>query len=123
MAESVEQYLAEAPEVARPWLTELWDYVRAEAPGLELTMFRGVPMFKFADSYLKGYVMVTAAKGHLAVHAVDFDLVDEARAAIPGAKGGKGNVSVTYPKLEAALPELKRYIRAVLVRHGFASDR
>lgn len=119
MAESIEQYLAEAPEVARPWLTELWDYVRSLAPSLELTMFRGVPMFKFSNSYLKGYVMVTAAKSHLAVHAIDFDLVEEARQAIPGAKGGKGNVAVTYPKLAAAAPGLKDFIASVLTRHGY----
>ncbi len=45
MAESVEQYLAEAPEAARPWLTELWEHVRTQSPELELSIFRGVPMF------------------------------------------------------------------------------
>lgn len=121
MAESVEQYLAEAPPQAQPWLTELWDHVHTEAPTLELTMFRGVPMFKFADSYLKGYVMVTAAKSHLAVHAIDFDLIEQAQATIPGAKGGKGNVAISYPKLPDAIPQLKDLIDQVLKRHGFTS--
>ena len=119
MAEGVEQYLAEAPEAARPWLTELWEHVRTQSPELELTMFRGVPMFKFADSYLKGYVMLTAAKTHLAVHAIDFDLIEQAKQAIPGAKGGKGNVAISYPKLPDAVPQLKVLIDQVLERHGF----
>lgn len=118
MAESPQAYLEQAPEAGRPWLEEFWAYVDERAPRLEATMFRGVPMYKFADSYLSGYVMVTAAKGHFSVHLIDFDLVAAAQAAIPGAFGGKGSVSVRYSN-EAAKPALLALIDTALERHGF----
>nr|WP_300149953.1 hypothetical protein [Propionicimonas sp.] len=118
MAESPEEYLEQAPEAGRAWLEEFWAYVDQHAPRLEVTMFRGVPMYKFADSYLKGYVMFTAAKGHFSAHAIDFDLVAAAQSDIPGAFGGKGSVSVKYAN-EVAKPPLKQFVDAVLERHGF----
>lgn len=117
MADSPEEYLASAPEAGRPWLTEMWDYVRATYPSQQLTMFRGVPMFKFAASYHDGYVMFTAAKSHFASHAIDFDLVQQFREAIPGARGGKGNVAVSYRNVEAK-PVLKEFVDSVMARHG-----
>ena len=120
MIETPEDYLEAAPEPGRPWLREFWDHVRSTYPDQELTMFRQTPMFKFGRSYLDGYVMFTAAKSHFAVHAIDFDLVQEARASIPGAKGGKGNVSVKYTA-EEAKPALREFIDAVMRRHGFTS--
>jgi len=80
-------------------------------------MFRQTPMFKFGHSYLDGYVMFTAAKSHFATHAIDFDLVQAARASIPGAGGGKGNVSVKYPN-DAAKPSLRSFVDAVMARHA-----
>lgn len=118
MAESPEDYLEGAPEAGRPWLREFWAHVEARSPELPLTMFRGVPMFKFDDSYLKGYVMFTAAKTHFSTHAIDLDLVEQARTAIPGAAGGKGSVSVKYGNVDAR-PALKEFVDAVLRRHGF----
>lgn len=117
MADTPEEYLANAPAVARPWLEELWDYVQTTYPGQKLTMFRGVPMFKLGGPYTDGYVMFTAARRHFAAHAVDFDLVERTRAAIPGAKGGKGSVAVKY-KQEEAKPVLRRFVDLVMARHG-----
>lgn len=117
MAETPEQYYEQSPEAGRPWLREFWQHVQSQCPDLPLTMFRGVPMFKFADSYLKGYVMFTTTKTHFVAHAIDFDLVTETRQAIKGAAGGKGSVSVTYANTDAG-PRLKQYVDAVLRRHG-----
>lgn len=117
MAESPPEYLAAAPSPGQPWLQEFWAYVQQHYPSVPLVMFRGVPMFKFEDSYLKGYVMFTAAKTHFATHAIDFDLVAQTRDAIPGAAGGKGNVAVKYPN-EDAKPALRAFIDAVMARHG-----
>jgi hypothetical protein len=79
-------------------------------------MFRQTPMFKFGRSYLQGYVMFTAAQRHFAVHAVDFDLVEDARRSIPGARGGKGSVTVRYTA-EDAKPALRAFVDAVMARH------
>ena len=117
---SPEEYLAAAPPEGQRWLTEFWAYVRTTYPRVELTMFRQTPMFKFADSYLDGYVMFTAAKSHFATHAIDFDLVESFRASITGAAGGKGNVSVKY-RNDAAKPGLRAFVDAVMARHGIPS--
>ena len=72
MIETPHQYLDTVPEAGRPRLREFWHYVEATYPSQRLVMFRQRPMFKFADSYLDGYVMFTAAKSHFATHAIDF---------------------------------------------------
>jgi len=115
--ESPEEYLANAPEAGQPWLREFWAYVTGHFAGQALTMFRQTPMFKFGRSYLDGYVMFTAAKGHFAVHAIDFDLVRDAREGIDGAGGGKGSVTVKYSN-DAAKPALQEFVDAVMARHG-----
>lgn len=115
MIETPEQYLEAVPDVARPWLTEFWNHLAERAPELEPSMFRQVPMYKFAVSYLSGYVMFTAAKAHFSVHALEFDLIAEAQRTIPGAFGGKGSVSVKYAN-EAAKPALLELVDAVLAR-------
>ena len=75
-------------------------------------------MFKFADSYLKGYVMFTATKTHFVAHAIDFDLVAETREAIKGTAGGKGSVSVKYANTDAK-PRLQQFVDDVLRRHDY----
>lgn len=117
MNESPADYLAAAPEVGRGWLTEFWDYVERHYPSVPPVMFRQVPMYKFADSYLKGYVMFTAAQHHFSVHAIDFDLIADAQRDIPKAFGGKGSVSVKYPN-ESAKPMLRDLVDTVMARHG-----
>ena len=109
--------MATAPEAGCCWLEEFWDYVESAYPSQKLTMFRGVPMFKFGRSYLDGYVMFTAARTHFASHAIDFDLVQRAKDMIPGAGGGKGNVAVKYTDLDAK-PALRDFVDAVMNRHG-----
>ena len=118
MAQTPQEYLDEVPDAGRPWLREFWEHVESRCPDLPLVMFRSTPMFKFADSYLKGYVMFTAASTHFAVHAIDFDLVSATREAIPGAAGGKGSVSVKYRNIDAK-PRLKEFVDDVLRRHGY----
>ena len=115
-----EEYYDAAPEAGKPWLHEFWEYVRTAYPGQELTMFRQTPMFKFGRSYHDGYVMFTAAKSHFATHAIDFDLVQQAKDSIPGAAGGKGNVSVKYTN-DSAKPGLRSFVDAVMARHGIPS--
>ena len=115
-----EEYHDAAPQAGQPWLREFWDYVRTTYPGQELTMFRQTPMFKFGRSYHDGYVMFTAAKSHFAVHAVDFDLVQQVRDGTPGAAGGKGHVSVKYTN-DSAKPSLRSFVDAVMARHGIPS--
>jgi hypothetical protein len=112
-----DEYLANAPEEGRPWLREFWKYVSDTYPSQQLTMFRQTPMFKFGRSYHDGYVMFTAAKSHFATHAIDFDLVQRAKDAIPGSGGGKGNVSVKYAN-DSAKPALRDFVDAVMARHG-----
>lgn len=117
MIETPLAYLEAAPEAGRPWLTEFWAYVEQHYPSVAVTMFRQTPMYKFESSYLRGYVMFTAAAKHFSAHAIDFDLVQQAKDAIDTSFGGKGSVSVRYAH-EAAKPALRDFVDAVMARHG-----
>ncbi|WP_127791776.1 hypothetical protein [Agromyces sp. LHK192] len=116
-AETPEEYLAAQSPEAQEWLREFHDYVEATYPSVPLIMFRGVPMFRFADSYLKGYVMFTAASKTMSAHAIDFDLVDAAKAAVGGSQPAKGCVKVKYMDA-AAKPVVYEMIDAVMARNG-----
>lgn len=116
MAETPQEYLAEAPAAGGAWLEEFWAHVRDRNPDLAWVMFRSTPMFKFGPYTRDGYVMFTAAAKHFSAHSIQFDLVAQAQAAIPGAFGGKGSVSVRYAN-EDAKPALKDYVDEVLRRH------
>ena len=96
-----------------------WAHVRERNPDLTLAMFRSTPMFRFGPSYTKdGYVMFTTASKHFSAHALEFDLVAQAKEKIPGAFGGKGCVSVRYDN-EAARPALKEFVDEAMRRRGF----
>ena len=95
-AESPEEYIAAQSPEAQEWLREFHAYVSEHYPSVPLIMFRGVPMFRFGDSYLKGYVMFTATKKEMSAHAIDFDLVDIAKATVGGSQPAKGCVKVKY---------------------------
>ena len=116
---TVEEYLASLPELARGWVSEFIDDTGAHYPSVPLVMFRQRPMFKFGASYQQGYVMFTAAKTHFTVHSVEFDLIQQLRPRLPKAQFGKGSVKVRFTDL-AAKPILREYVAAVMDRHDIA---
>ncbi|MEE3852979.1 hypothetical protein VZC37_21760 [Gordonia sp. LSe1-13] len=115
-AQSPEEYIGAQSELAQEWLREFHDYVEQHYPSVPLIMFRGVPMFRFEDSYLKGYVMFTAASRTMSAHAIDFDLVDVAKAKVGGSQPAKGCVKVKYTDA-ASKPAVYTLIDAVMARH------
>ena len=116
-AETPEEYVAAQSPEGQAWLREFHEYVAQHYPDVPLIMFRGVPMFRFSDSYLKGYVMFTAAAKTMSAHAIDFDLVDAAKLAVGGSQPGKGCVKVKYADA-AAKPIVHRLVDEVIARHG-----
>lgn len=116
-AESPEEYIAAQQPVAQEWLREFHDYVATHYPSVPPIMFRGVPMFRFEDSYLKGYVMFTAASKEMSAHAIDFDLVDAAKDAVGGSQPAKGCVKVKYTD-DTSKPIVYEMVDAVMARHG-----
>src|SRR4051812_36866795 len=115
-AESPEEYIAAQSPEAQEWLREFHAYVSQHYPSVPLIMFRGVPMFRFGDSYLQGYVMFTATKKEMSAHAIDFDLVDLAKATVGGSQPGKGCVKVKYTDT-ASKPVVYELVDAVMARH------
>ena len=116
--DSPQDYLDSLDEPARGWVTHLVRYAEQRS-GIDAQLFRSRPMVKLGRSYQEGYVLVTAAKGHGTVHAIDFDLVDETRVLLPRAGTGKGSVRARYDD-EAAIPVLEAFVDRVLERHGVA---
>ncbi len=74
-------------------------------------------MFKFEGTYLKGYVMFTAASKHFTAHAIDFDLIEAAKPRFPGARFGKGSIKIPFGDLAAKEP-LREFVDVVMARHG-----
>jgi hypothetical protein len=111
-----QDYLDTLDEPARSWVADLVAYAERRS-GIDAVLFRSRPMVKLGRTYPEGYVLVTAAKAHGTVHAIDFDLVDEMRTILPRAAFGKGSVKVPYDDA-AAVPELRAFVDRVLVRHG-----
>jgi len=120
--ESAEQYIASLPEDAQAWMREFTEYVAGHYPTVPYLMFRGRPMFKFEGTYLKGYVMFTAASKHFTAHAIDFDLIEESKPRFPRASFGKGSIKIPYADLDAKQP-LREFVDAVMARHGVPRDR
>lgn len=79
-------------------------------------MFRSRPMFKFGPSYLDRYLMFTAAKAHFTTHALEFDLIEQLKDRLPGARFGKGSIKVRYDD-EAPKPVLREFVDEVMRRH------
>jgi hypothetical protein len=74
-------------------------------------------MFKFEGVYQKGYVMFTAAAKHLTAHAIDFDLIEEAKPRFPKAGFGRGSIKIPFGDTASKAP-LRDFVDAVMARHG-----
>ncbi|WP_147572893.1 hypothetical protein [Cellulomonas massiliensis] len=116
--ETPQDYLDSLDEPARGWVTHLVRYAERRS-GIGAELFRSRPMVKVGRTWQDGYVLVTAAKDHGTVHALDFDLVDETRRLLPRAGSGRGSVRARYDD-EAAVAVLERLVDRVLERHGVA---
>jgi uncharacterized protein YdhG (YjbR/CyaY superfamily) len=115
--DEAEEYIASLPEDARAWMREFTDYVAAHYPSVPYLMFRGRPMFKFEGTYLKGYVMFTAAAKHFTAHSIDFDLIEEAKPRFPRASFGRGSIKIPFGDVASKQP-LREFVDAVMLRHG-----
>jgi hypothetical protein len=116
-AASPEEYIASLPADAQSWMREFTAYVATHYPTVPYLMFRRRPMFKFEGTYLKGYVMFTAASKHFTTHAIDFDLIEGAKPRFPRASFGRGSIKIPFDD-DAAKQPLREFVDAVMQRHG-----
>lgn len=115
--DEAEQYIASLPANAQAWMREFTDYVATNYPSVPYLMFRGRPMFKFEGTYLKGYVMFTAAANHFTAHAIDFDLIVDMKPRFPRASFGKGSIKIPFDDIAAKQP-LREFVDEVMRRHA-----
>jgi uncharacterized protein YdhG (YjbR/CyaY superfamily) len=115
--DEAEEYIASLPDDPQAWMREFTAYVATHYPGVPYLMFRGRPMFKFEGTYLKGYVMFTAASKHFTAHAIDFELIEDWKPRFPRASFGKGSIKIPYGDVAAKEP-LREFVDAVMARHG-----
>jgi hypothetical protein len=116
-AQEAARYVASLPADAQAWMREFTEYVATDYPSVPYVMFRGRPMFKFEGTYLKGYVMFTAAAKHFTAHSIDFELIEAAKPGFPRASFGRGSIKIPFADLESKQP-LREFIDAVMARHG-----
>lgn len=112
-----DEYLASVSPQGQSWLREFFDYMDSRYPQIPLIMFRQCPMYRFKDSYLKGYVMFTAASTHFSLHTLDFELIVSMKPRFPGAHFGKGCVKVKFKDTDL-IPALKELCDQAIARNA-----
>lgn len=112
MITSPQEYIDSIEGAGKGWLLEFYAFMREKYSDIQPVMFRQRPMYKIG----KSYVMFTAAKEHFSVHTMNFELVEEYRAKIPGSGKAKGCLNIKYNNI-AAKPLLQELCDKVTQRN------
>jgi len=92
-AKTVDEFVAEAPTVARPVLEQIRTVVKAAVPGVEETMGYGKPYYKY-HGWMTGVTLYTK---HLGVEMWDgLSAADRAELEALGHKTGSKNFQIAY---------------------------
>lgn len=107
---SVEDYIAQIPDVARPVFDELRALVRTEAPHMSEVMSYGIVSYK-QDIKKRGYVFVSGWRDHVAIYPIPKD--ESLRTELAPYIRGKGTL---WFALDKPLPKdlIRKTVRALL---------
>jgi uncharacterized protein YdhG (YjbR/CyaY superfamily) len=94
-AASVQAYMAEVSDERKASLERLRALCRRQLKGYEECMEYGMPCYKRNGA---AEVAFASQKQYVALYVMKKDVVDEFRAALPGAKIGKGCIRFTKPE-------------------------
>ncbi len=116
MIKNKEEYLSSLNEIELSWVNEFIDYIDTNYQFLTITIFRQLPMYKFYDSYLKGYILLSTNKNEFVIHTLYFDIIENMKNILPNAKFGKGCVKVKFKDIYAK-PYLKQMIDTIIIKY------
>lgn len=109
----INEYMEKFDGEKREWLELFVGYMRDNHPEIPGRISYQMPMFKFNGMY----VAFSAASDHFTFHTLDFDMIEELKVMLPGAKFGKGSAKVPY-KDKAAVSILFSAIEKIFSIYG-----
>jgi len=117
-AETVSEYIAKAPPLARKALKQLRAAIRAAVPGITERISYGMPTFELDGRYL---LYMAAFKAHVSVYPVTAGMVAKHGRTIAPYRAGKG--TLRFP-LDAPIPvSLVAKLAKLRVRERRRSER
>jgi len=111
MVSTVDEYVNSFDGVKKDWLLTFVNFMRENYPEIPERISYQIPMWKFD----KQYVAFSVAKEHFTFHTIDFEMIEELKTLLPGAKFGKGSARISYDD-RAAQPVLFDMIRKIISR-------
>jgi uncharacterized protein YdhG (YjbR/CyaY superfamily) len=111
MAGRVDDYIEGFEGEKKEWPTTMVRFMRDNYPELQETIFYQIPAFRFDGQY----IAFSVAKEHFTYHTLDFEMIEELKARLPGAKFGRGSAKISYTDREA-IPVLFDVSRKIVQR-------
>ena len=95
-AASVSEYVASLNEVQRRHVSAFIEFMNAEYPQLTNKISFSMPMWLVGKKMNEGYVAVSAAKNHFAIHFSDEEFLNRLAESLPACKKGKRCINIKY---------------------------
>lgn len=111
MVTTVDEYVNSFDGVKKDWLLTFVNFMRENYPEIPERISYQIPMWKLNQQY----VAFSVAKEHFTFHTLDFEMIEELKSLLPGAKFGKGSAKIPYED-RAARQVLFDMIRKIMER-------
>lgn len=108
---NIKKYIENSREEAKPFLTEIFDYISEKYPYLTPQLLYSLPGYKLN----KNYLIIGANKSYLSIHTRDFDAVKNSDKYFNNISKGKGCIRINYSQKENIIP-LKKYIDEIILK-------
>lgn len=92
--EAVDQSIQAMPQEARARVLELVNYMRKHYPDLEEVVSFQMPTYKLGSGAKRNYIAFSGAKGHVSMHTMDFDMIQQLKPKLKSPGKGKGCVQI-----------------------------
>ncbi|MCY1151600.1 MAG: hypothetical protein PQJ45_07075 [Sphaerochaetaceae bacterium] len=106
---SVQEYINNCRDEAKPWLEEIFKYIEKKYPSLESKILYSLPGYNFKNNYL----IFGANKSYLSIHTRVLTLIDEGESYFHHINRGKGCIRIRYNQKDNMEP-LKKYIDLII---------
>ena len=95
-AASVSEYMSSLNEEQRRHVSAFIEFMNAEYPQLTNKISFSMPMWLVGKKMNEGYVAVSAAKNHFAIHFSDEEFLNRLAESLPACKKGKRCINIKY---------------------------
>ena len=111
--DTVNDYINNYDGIKRQWLLKFVTFMRKNFPEIKETISYQIPTYKFN----KMYIAFSIAKSHFTFHTLDFEMIEELKILLPGAKFGKGSAKIKYSDIDT-IPVLFDMCKKIVNRNS-----